>query len=151
VKTFVDLLLEKNQDAELTEVVRRELRRIDSMVSQMLKFAAPARPAFAAVRVHDVLDHSLRMVQHQLEGKLISLNRSFNAAPDSIKGDDHQLEQAFVNLFLNAVEAMGMKGSLTVATEIVRTAPAKATPPETHCRPQPRITIADTGMARPKT
>jgi hypothetical protein len=28
------------------------------------------------------------MVQHQLEGKLISLNRSFNAAPDSIKGDE---------------------------------------------------------------
>jgi two-component system NtrC family sensor kinase len=133
----------------LAEVVRRELRRIDSMVSQMLKFAAPARPAFAAVRVHDVLDHSLRMVQHQLEGKLISLNRSFNAAPDSIKGDDHQLEQAFVNLFLNAVEAMGMKGSLTVATEIVRTAPEKAAPPETHRHPQLRITIADTGIGIP--
>ncbi len=148
VKTFVDLLLEKNRDAELTEVVRRELRRIDSMVSQMLKFAGPARPTFAAVRLHDVLDHSLRMVQHQLAGKLISLNRSFRAAPDSIKGDDHQLEQAFVNLFLNAVEAMGTHGSLTVATEIVRTVPAKATPPETH-RPQVRITIADTGIGIP--
>ncbi len=149
VKTFIDLLLEKNQDSELSDVVRRELRRIDSMVSQMLKFAGPARPTFAAVRLHDVLNHSLRMVQHQLEGKLISLNRSFNAAPDAIKGDGHQLEQAFVNLFMNAVEAMGTNGALTVATEIVRAAPTEAMPPEVNRHPQVRITIADTGIGIP--
>jgi signal transduction histidine kinase len=146
VNTFVDLLLEKNQDSELTEVVHRELRRIDSMVSQMLRFAGPARPTFAAVRLHELLNHSLRMVQHQLEGKLISLNRSFKAAPDAIKGDDHQLEQAFVNLFLNAVEAMGTNGSLTVATEIVRTAASKAVSAAANRHPQVRITIADTGI-----
>jgi signal transduction histidine kinase len=146
VKTFVDLLLEKNQDSELTEVVRRELRRIDSIVSQMLKFAGPARPTFAAVRLHDVLDHSLRLVQHQLEGKLISLKRSFKAAPDAIKGDAHQLEQAFVNLFLNAVEAMGTNGSLVVHTEIVPAAPAKAARSDPNRHPQVHITIADTGI-----
>jgi len=146
VNTFVELLLEKNQDSEFTEVVHRELRRIDSMVSQMLKFAGPARPTFAAVRLHDVLEHSLRLVQHQLEEKLISLNRSFKAAPDAIKGDDHQLEQAFVNLFLNAVEAMGTNGSLTVATEIVRTAPSKAVAAAANRHPHVRITIADTGI-----
>jgi len=149
VKTFIDLLLEKNQASELTEVVRRELRRIDSLMSQMLKFASPARPTISAVRLHDVLDHSLRMIQHQLEGKLISLKRSFKAAPDSIKGDDHQLEQAFVNLFLNAVEAMGSSGSLTVATEIVPAAPAKAARSDHARRPQVLITIADTGIGVP--
>ena len=149
VKTLIDLLLEKNQDSELGDVVRRELRRIDSMVSQMLKFAGPARPTFAAVGLHDLLNHSLRMVQHQLEGKLISLNRSFNAAPDAIKGDGHQLEQAFVNLLMNAVEAMGTNGALTVATEIVRAAPAEALPPEGNRHPQVRITIADTGIGIP--
>ena len=57
VNTFVDLLLEKNQDSELTEVVHRELRRIDSMVSEMLRFAGPGRPTFGPVRLHDVLEH----------------------------------------------------------------------------------------------
>ena len=44
-KTFVDLLLEKHQDAELAELVRREMGRIDAIVSRMLKFAGsgPAR------------------------------------------------------------------------------------------------------------
>lgn len=145
VKTFMDLLLEKNRDAELADVVSRELRRIDAIVGQMLKYAGPARPAFSAVRVHDVLDHSLRMVQPQIEGRLISLNRAFNAAPDAITGDDYQLEQAFVNLLLNAIEAMGPNGSLTVATDLVSTDsthPKSASASGAHVR----VAIADTGV-----
>jgi two-component system, NtrC family, nitrogen regulation sensor histidine kinase GlnL len=141
VKTFVDLLLDKNRDAELADVVRREMRRIDSIVSQMLRFGAPARPSFSAVRVHDVLDHSLRMLQHQFEGKLISLNREFNAVHDSIKGDDYQLEQAFLNLFLNALEAMGPNGSLTVATDVVHGSASR----EGQSRDL-RVTVADNGI-----
>ena len=141
VKTFVDLLLDQNRDAELAEVVRREMSRMDSIVGQMLKFGGPAQPAFATVRVHELLDHSLRMVQHQLDGKLIALHRSFQAAPDAIQGDDYQLEQAFVNLFLNAADAMGANGKLTVTTETI-----SASTPAGHKQAQVRITVADTGV-----
>jgi signal transduction histidine kinase len=144
VKTFVDLLLEKNRDAELGDVVGREMRRIDAIVSQMLKFGGPGRPAFAPVRVHDVLEHSLRMLQPQFEGKLISLNREFAAASDSIRGDDYQLEQAFVNLFFNALEAMGPNGALTVATDVTTTAAAHPAP---HSPARfVRVTVSDNGI-----
>jgi len=116
-KTFIDLLLERHQDAELVDVVRREMGRIDAIVTRMLKFVGPAQPKFSEVSLHEVLEHSLQLVQPQLTGKLISLNRSFRAAPDRVKGDDQQLQQAFVNLFLNAMEAMGPNGTLTVVTE----------------------------------
>jgi len=145
VKTFVDLLLEKNRDAELADVVRREMCRIDSILGQMLKYAGPARSAFSSVRVHDVLDHSLRMVQPQIEERLISLHRAFNAAPDAIKGDDYQLEQVFVNLLLNATEAMGTNGSLTVATELISMASARPKAAQTSGA-HVQITIADTGI-----
>src|SRR5258708_6194282 len=46
VKTFVDLLLEKNQDAELGEVVRHELERINAIVTQMLRMATPDQTTF---------------------------------------------------------------------------------------------------------
>jgi signal transduction histidine kinase len=118
VKTFVDLLLEKNQDAELGEVVRRELERINAIVTQMLQFAAPGQPAFKTVRVHGLLDHSLRLVEHQISGKLISLDRNYKAAPDTVRGDEFQLQQTFMNLLFNAIEAMGANGALTVSTEI---------------------------------
>ncbi|MCK7496398.1 MAG: hypothetical protein MZW92_39945 [Comamonadaceae bacterium] len=83
VKAFVDLLLERNKDAELATIVGREMNRVNSIVRQLLKFGGPANPTRSTVRLHDVLEHSLRMVQHQLDGKLISITRSFNAAPDA--------------------------------------------------------------------
>lgn len=116
-KTFFDLLFEKHQDAELVDVARREICRIDAIASRMLRFVSTAEPAFGEVHLHEVLEHSLRLVQPQMDDRLISLNRSFQAVPDRVSGDDLQLQQAFVNLFLNALEAMGPKGTLTVATQ----------------------------------
>ena len=119
IKTFVDLLAQKNPEAELTAVVGRELQRINLVVSQMLRFAAPKPATFATVHAHELLDYSLRLLQHPLNVKLISLQRNFQAAPDTVHGDDAQLQQVFMNLLLNAIEAMGTGGVLTVGTEIV--------------------------------
>src|SRR5476649_42854 len=47
IHTFIELLLQKGEDKELAEVVGRELKRIDSLASEMLRFAAPGRNAFA--------------------------------------------------------------------------------------------------------
>jgi two-component system, NtrC family, nitrogen regulation sensor histidine kinase GlnL len=119
IKTFVDLLAQKNPDAELTEVVGRELQRINTIVTQMMRLAAPRSAPFTKVKIHEVMDHSLRLLQHSISGKLISLKRDYRAEPDTISGDDAQLQQVFMNLLLNAMEAMGTNGALTVSTEIV--------------------------------
>ena len=145
VRTFVDLLLEKNPDAELASVVRREMGRIDSIVGQMLKFAGPARPTFAPVRLHQLLDHSLRIVEHEFGGRGLTLQRSFRAPDDWIKGDDYQLEQAFVNLFLNAVEAMGPHGTLAVGTESASLESLQ----NGKIKPHVRVTVRDTGSGIP--
>jgi signal transduction histidine kinase len=115
-RTFVELLLEKQLDVELASVVRREMARIDALLSQMLKFAAPAKPSFGTLRLHELLEHSLRLVKPQLEDKTIALDRQFNAPCDQVQGDNFQLQQAFLNLFLNAIESMGAKGTLKVTT-----------------------------------
>jgi signal transduction histidine kinase len=136
VKTFVDLLVKKNQDAPLADIVVREMRRIDSIVSQMLRFAGPAKPTFAALSLHQVLEDSLGLVQHHLEGRKIQLQRDFRAAPDLVHADLYQLQQAFLNLFFNALEAMGATGKLEVTTE--------QTPSEPDC--DLKITIRDSGI-----
>ena len=117
IQTFIELLLQMGEDRELASVVGRELKRIDSLVSQMLRFAAPGKNEFASVHVHDLLDHSLRLVQHQISGKLISTQRDYKAAPETIHGDEFQLQQAFMNLLFNAIEAMGTNGELAIATK----------------------------------
>ena len=148
-KTFIDLLLEKHEDTELVEVVRREMNRIDGIVSRMLKFSGPGRTAFAEVRLHEVLEHSLRLVEPRLESKAVVVSRSFQAAPDLVQGDDYQLEQAFLNLFLNALEAMGPNGTLTVATEVCSPRAGSAGRGAAAGPPQLRVTIKDTGAGIP--
>ena len=144
-RTFIDLLLEKHKDAELAELVRRELSRIESIVNQMLKFAGSAKPTFTPVRVHETLEHSLRLVQAQLDSKAITLNRIFQAGSDQVEGDECQLQQVFVNLFLNALEAMGLHGTLTVATELISGEHAPASLRDSAQVGQLRVTVRDTG------
>jgi two-component system NtrC family sensor kinase len=98
------------------EIVRREMERIDTLVSQMLKFSRPPRSAHTPVKVHDILDLSLRLIQPQFKSKSINVNRSLNAPDDVIQGDEQQLEQAFVNLLINSMEAMGPNGRLEIET-----------------------------------
>ncbi|MBW8863823.1 MAG: hypothetical protein JF609_02670 [Verrucomicrobia bacterium] len=47
IGTFVELFTQKSEDKEMADVVRRELHRINSLVSQMLRYSAPAAPAGA--------------------------------------------------------------------------------------------------------
>ncbi len=149
IKTFVDLLLEKNPSAELAATVSREMERVDTIVGSILKYAAPARPAFSRVRLHEILEYSLRLAQHHVEGKSIAFNRQFNATSDLFTGDDHQLEQAFVNLLLNAVEAMGAEGKLTVETRNVPADAARSLPEGNTSSEFLRVNITDTGQGIP--
>src|SRR6185369_8788447 len=119
VKTFIELLNHRNEEKELADVVSKELARIDSMVSQMLRFASPKFAASSTVRIHDVLEYSLRLLQHQVASKMVIVKRDYKALSHSVRGDEAQLQQVFMNLFLNALEAMGMNGTLTVSTGIV--------------------------------
>lgn len=120
IRTFIQLTLEKSDDREMAVAVERELKRVDSMVSQMLRFAAPKPAAFAQVRVHDLLDTSLRLLQHQIDEKMISVTRDYQADAGLVEGDEAQLQQVVMNLLLNAVEAMTINGALTVSTNVNR-------------------------------
>ena len=118
IKTYVEILLEKGDDSEMTAVVRRELTRIDRLATQMLRLSAPRSTTLAAVPIHQVLDHSLQLLAHQMSGRMIDLKRDYRAQSDTVSGDESQLQQAFMNLVLNGIEAIGSNGELTVGTEI---------------------------------
>ena len=136
ISTFVDVLLEKGEDKEMAEVVRRELKRIDLLVTQMLRFASPKPSRLTSVHVHQVLDHSLRLLEHQLSERMIALKREYRAIPDTVRADDSQLQQTFMNLLLNGYEAIGSNGELSIITENII---------ETNGNRWLKIHICDTG------
>jgi signal transduction histidine kinase len=116
VTTFCEMLAEKDENTELAKMVRRELKRIDGLVTQMLRLASPRPVTLAPVNVHTLLDLSLRLLEHQMNGRMVALRREYKASPEMVHGDESRLQQAFMNLLLNAVESMGHGGKLTVST-----------------------------------
>ncbi|HZE12980.1 MAG TPA: ATP-binding protein, partial [Chthoniobacterales bacterium] len=122
IKTFAQLLPERYQDSDFRDtfsnLIGHEIDRIDSLVNQLLRFARPAKPVLAPMHVHDVLEKSLQLVGHRLYQKEIKLTRSWEADVDTIRADADQLEQVFLNFFLNAMDAMKRGGELHVTTEI---------------------------------
>ncbi len=122
IKTFTQLLPERYQDSEFREtfsnLIGHEIDRIDSLVNQLLRFARPAKPLLKPMHVHEVLEKSLMLVGHRLYQKEIKLTRSWDAEVDTIRADADQLEQVFLNFFLNAMDAMQHGGELAVVTQI---------------------------------
>jgi len=122
IKTFAQLLPERYQDSDFREtfsnLIGHEIDRIDSLVNQLLRFARPAKPLLKPMHVHTVLEKSLQLVGHRLYQKEIKLTRSWQADVDTIRADADQLEQVFLNFFLNAMDAMKRGGEMVVSTEI---------------------------------
>jgi PAS domain S-box-containing protein len=122
IKTFAQLLPERYQDSDFREtfsnLIGHEIDRIDSLVNQLLRFARPAKPHLTPKHVHEILEKSLLLVGHRLYQKDIKLTRSFQAKVDTIRGDADQLEQVFLNFFINAMDAMKNGGELTVTTKV---------------------------------
>ncbi|HJT81141.1 MAG TPA: ATP-binding protein, partial [Chthoniobacterales bacterium] len=122
IKTFAQLLPERYQDSDFRQtfsnLIGHEIDRIDSLVNQLLRFARPAKPQLEPRHVHQILEKSLLLVGHRLYQKDIKLTRSWDANVDTIRADADQLEQVFLNFFLNAMDAMKHGGELHVGTEI---------------------------------
>ena len=122
IKTFAQLLPERYQDSDFRDtfsnLIGHEIDRIDSLVNQLLRFARPTKPHLQPMHVHEILEKTLLLVGHRLYQKDIKLNRSLSAEVDTIRADPDQLEQVFLNFFINAMDAMKDGGELTVSTEI---------------------------------
>ena len=121
IKTFAQLLPERYHESDFREtfsgLIVHEIDRIDSLVNQLLRFARPAKPLLRPMHVHEILDKTLRLVQHRLYQKEIKVTQKWEAPIDTIRADGDQLEQVFLNFFLNAMDAMKRGGELTVSTE----------------------------------
>jgi PAS domain S-box-containing protein len=157
IKTFAQLLPERYQDSDFREtfsnLIGHEIDRIDSLVNQLLRFARPAKPVLKPMHVHTVLEKSLQLVGHRLYQKDIKLTRIWDAEVDTIRADADQLEQVFLNFFINAMDAMRRGGELTVCTEIGNrpewvTAMTQSNG-DGHAREILRITVRDNGEGIP--
>ncbi len=122
LKTFSQLLGEQYEDPEFRDtfsvLVGKEVNRIDRIVNELLQFGRPAKSQMTKIELRDVIEQSVQLVQVPLKKKAISLIVRWQVHSSTTAGDPKLLEQAFVNFFLNAIDAMEDGGDLSVVLQL---------------------------------
>jgi PAS domain S-box-containing protein len=118
IRTFAELLPERFGDVDFREdfskVVIKEISRIDDLVARLRGLAATAPRQVGAVDLRDPINDTLALLRGQLEQTRTAVARDFQDPAPFVAIEESQLKQLFLNLFLNAIEAMGTEGVLTV-------------------------------------
>jgi two-component system sensor histidine kinase HydH len=119
IKGFAQYFRDKfdrgSEDESYASIMIEEVDRLNRVITQLLDFARPKEPRIQSHPVSQILEHSLRLIQPDLERSGIKLTHS--ELPESrIEVDLDQMTQAFLNIFLNAIESMEQGGELRVET-----------------------------------
>jgi len=103
---------------ELAAGINEEIQRLDAIVRRLLEFARPGEAAKTQVNLAEVLERSLEMTRPQLEKGGIVIQREIGHV-SRVFVDPGQVQQIFLNLILNAAQAMSEGGTLqlTLADE----------------------------------
>jgi len=120
VLTFSHLLKDKQnmdeQDRKDLELIIHETTRAAEIVRGLLEFARERPPQKEPLNVNEVIRRTMRLLGKQEAFQHVALRESFQEDLPNVDGDMNQLQQVFVNLSLNACEAMPGGGTLTVST-----------------------------------
>jgi signal transduction histidine kinase len=142
-------------DAEILNIIVEEVNRLDAVVAQFLQYSRPLPAAtsgkFQLTDLNDVLWKTMKLIENDLP-RNVAVELDLTPGLPSIKADAEQLKQVFINLALNAVQAMPDGGRLTVRTRRphapVELALSDSTP--RYSADQVEVRVADTGAGIPE-
>jgi signal transduction histidine kinase len=124
ISSFTQMLLDgvalDDPKRVLLEKIERQTFRAAKIVNGLLALSRPGTPGGepTEVDVNTVLTDVFSLLEHQFSVSRIKVRRELAPSPVSVRGIEHQLQQVFLNLFLNARDAMPRGGWLTVTTRI---------------------------------
>ncbi len=100
--------------AEAVERIAGAAARIDRTVRELLDFARPAAPALLPIDLAAPLQAALRLARVQARFREVEVALELPPGLPRVRADEHQLSQVFLNLLLNAGDAVGGAGRVTV-------------------------------------
>ncbi len=123
IVTFGHLLQKKftpgSQEREDIDVIIDQANRCSTIIRGLLGFARASAAEKALTNINDVLHSSMNIVQHKADFFNIKLVTDFEPSLMYIRADSSQLQQVFLNMIMNAADAMESKGTLTITTRNV--------------------------------
>ncbi len=145
---LADSDLDESQRREHTqhdlEVAQVEINRIVAIVRRLRDFYRPAREGLRSIPLHTVLENLVALVGKQLQNSGIVVELNWDQLPDLYTNPD-LLQQVFLNLALNAIDAMPGGGTLRVRTALEQS-PLRNSP---QAVPVARVEFSDTGTGIP--
>jgi signal transduction histidine kinase/putative methionine-R-sulfoxide reductase with GAF domain len=100
------------------QVIEEEIRRINEIVDQFLRFARPAPPRLQKADALSIFEETLQLLRPQMEKYRIIVQKEFQVLRP-ISMDREQMKQVILNLLLNAVQAMPKGGRLTLRGQVL--------------------------------
>lgn len=131
-------------------MIESSARRGSSLTRQLLTFARKTETITAPVDINSLVQETLDLYQRSVS-KDVTVRTNLADTPLTVNGDDGQIQQALLNLFLNARDAMNGAGTLTVTTQLV-TADTLTGSRFSSTRPGPfvKVHVNDTGRGIPR-
>ena len=125
-------------------VIETEIEQVNKIIKQFLDFARPRPPSLEPIDVRKVLEETLALIVYEMEAQEVSLEREYAPGLPPVPMDREQMKQVFLNLLLNAIQAMEQGGKLKVATAL------KHPVPGTNRGSFAKISFQDTGKGIPE-
>jgi signal transduction histidine kinase/HAMP domain-containing protein len=122
---------------EHVEIIESEIRRLDGVVQGFLKFTRPEDLRLAPVRVPEMLAAIQSVVEPEAKKNGVKVSMDCSAAIPPVNGDAGMLRQVFLNLAINACQAMPQGGSLRISCA-----------PVSHQRVEVRLEDTGVGIAK---
>jgi two-component system sensor histidine kinase HydH len=121
------------EDQKTAEIMVQEVERLNRVIGQLLEFARPMSVRKKLTTIQTVIQHSLKMIERDAQAKNIIIKTNLFPDIQEVSIDPDRMNQVFLNLYLNGIEAMEEGGTLSVDLH-----------PDAGGR-QIKIAVADTG------
>ena len=120
ISSFTQMLQDQTEasdpKATLLDKIERQTERASKIVNNLLNFARQGRASFVPVKLNDVIRDVLSLLEHQLMRARIQVRLELADELPEVMGDENKLQQVFLNLILNAQDAMPSGGWVTLTT-----------------------------------
>jgi len=140
ISSFTQMLLQNaspdDPSTKVLEKIERQTFRAAKIVNGLLNLARPAQVDSGPVDLNAVINDVLSLLEHQLRTGRIQVRKELAPVAPVVQGIEYKLQQVFLNLFMNARDAMPKGGWLTIVTRAERGHAA--------------IEVADTGSGIPE-
>jgi two-component system NtrC family sensor kinase len=120
ISSYTQMLAKELRDDEkksaLLERITRQTFRASEIVNNLLNFSRTSGTEFSDVNINKIIQDTLALLEHQLKTAKVRVEDDLASNLPPIQGNTGKLQQVFLNLFLNARDAMPSGGTLRVST-----------------------------------